>query len=158
MSSKLKLSNGDLVVRFGKILKVFKINQNTATLKPFFDFKGNNGLTYSLNIKNLNDGHIRLLVSKEKIQSLLKQIINKSTLETDSPIFDAKTALCQNKFEETLWVIKNLWLEKKEKLNTLSSGKLTIFKKAMMQATQEIAASTNISPEKAELLIMSGLE
>lgn len=158
MSSKLKLSNGDLVVRFGKILKVIKINQNTATFKPFFDFKGNNGLTYSLNLKNLDDGHIRLLVSKGKIQSLLKQIINKSTPGTDSPIFDAKTALCQNKFEETLWVIKNLWLEKKEKLNTLSSGKLSIFKRAMTQATQEIAASTNISPEKAEALIISGLK
>ena len=158
MTAKLKLKVGDLVVRFGKILKVFQVKQDTVNLKPFFDLKGNNGLTYSLNKKNLDDGNIRLLVSKDKIKTLLNQIINKATLETDSPVFDAKTALCQNKFEETLWVIKNLWLEKKEKLNTLSGGKLSIFKRAINQASEEIAASNNITPEKAELLIMKGLK
>lgn len=156
--SALNLTAGDLVVRFGKILKVAKISTESVILKPFFDFKGNNGLTYSLNTKNLNDGHIRLLISKEKIKTLLNQIINKPTDEKDSPVFDAKTALCQNKFEETLWVIKNLWLEKKQKLNTLSGGKLSIFKRAIGQASEEIAASNNISTEKAEHLIMSGLE
>lgn len=158
MSNKLELSVGDLIVRFGKILKVFQVKTDTVGLKPFFDFKGNNGLNYTLNKKNLDDGNIRLLVSKEKIKTLLNQIINKSSIEKDSPVFDAKTALCQNKFEETLWVIKNLWLEKKEKMNTLSGGKLTIFKRAINQASEEIAASSNISIEKAELLIMSGLK
>ena len=157
MTGTLRLNIGNLVVRHGKILKVFKANQNTVELQPFFDFKGNNDLTFTLSLKNANDGHIRQLVSKAKIKTLLKLIIKKSASKTNPPVFNAKTALTQNQFEETLWVIKTLWLEKKENSDTLSSGKSTIFRRAMLQATEEIAATNRISPEKAKSLILSGL-
>ena len=158
MTNTLCLRVGDLVVRHGKILKVFKVKQQTVHLKPFFDFKGNNDLTFTFSIKNINDGHIRKLVSKSKIKTLLNIIIKKSTTKDNSPVFNAKTALSQNNFEETLWIIKTLWLEKKKNLNILSSGKSRIFRDAMLQVTQEIAATNCTSPEKAKLLILSRLK
>jgi RNA polymerase-interacting CarD/CdnL/TRCF family regulator len=158
MTSTLRLSLGDLVVRHGKVLKVSQINQNTVGLQPFFDFQGNHGLTFTLELKNAYDGHIRRLVSKSKIKTLLKLIIKKSTSKTNPPVFDAKTALSHNQLEETLWVIKTLWLEKQEKSDTLPSGKSTIFRKAMLQATEEIAATNHTSPEQAKSLILSGLK
>ena len=158
MTDTLTLNIGDLVIRHGKILKVFEIKKDTVNLQPFFDFQGNNGLAFTLDLKNAYDGHIRKLVSKGKIKDLLNLIIKKSTSKAKSPVFDPKTALSQNQLEETLWVIKNLWLEKRAKSNVLPSGKLNIFKRAMLQATEEIAATNHTSPEQAKLLILSGLK
>jgi len=157
MTGRLRLNIGDLVVRHGKILKVFKISQDTVELQPFFDFKGNNDLTFTLNLKNANDGHIRQLVSKTKIKTLLNLIIKKSAAKANLPVFNAKTALTHNQLEETLWVIKTLWLEKKKNSDILSSGKSTIFRRAMLQATEEIAATNRTSPKNAKSLILSGL-
>lgn len=157
MTTTLNLNVGDLVVRYGKILKVFQINQDTVNLHPFFNFNSNNDLTFTLNLENTNGGTIRQLVSKNKIKTLLNLIIKKTAINSGSPVFDSKTALSQNQLEETLWVIKVLWLEK-QKSDSLSSGKSTIFRKAMTQATEEIAAANHTSPEKAELLILSGLK
>lgn len=158
MTDRLRLTVGDLVVRHGKVLKVFQIKKNTISLKPFFDFQGNNGLTFTLKLKNAYDGHIRQLVSKNKIKALLNLIIKKSATKTSPFVFDTKTALSHNQLEETLWVIKTLWLEKQKKSDILLGGKLTIFRQAMLQATNEIAARNRTSPKQAESLILSGLK
>ena len=83
-----------------------------------------------------------------------KKFNNQSKL----PAFDIKTAFSQNKLEETLKIIKTLYLEKSKKDNILLGGKLTTLKLAMIQATNEIAATNGISPQKAEQLLKSSLK
>ncbi|MBU1084820.1 MAG: hypothetical protein ABIJ43_00290 [Candidatus Beckwithbacteria bacterium] len=158
MTSKLSLVVGDLVVRYGKVLKVFKIKKDTIEFQPFFAFQAVNGLSFTLKLKNAYDGHIRQLVSKSKIKKLLSLIIKKPSAKINPPVYNTKTALNKNQLEETLWIIKILWLEKQKKANTLLGGKLVVFRKAMLQATNEIAAVNKTSPNQAELLIQSGLE
>ena len=158
MTGTLHLTIGDLVVRHGKVLKVSRINKSIISLRPFFDSRSNNGLIFTLELKNAYDGHIRQLISKNKIKILLDLIIKKSTSRANPPVFDIKTALTQNQFEETLQVIKILWLEKQKKSDILPSSKLNVFRQAMLQATEEIAAVNHTSPEQAKLLILSGLK
>lgn len=158
MAETLNLAVGDLVVRNGKILKVFKVKKDTINLRPFFHIQTSNGLTFTLLLAHTNDGHIRRLVSRNKIGKLLNLIIKKPTIKNDYPAFDTKTALSHNQLAKTLWVIKTLWLEKKEKLGILQGVKLTVFRQAMVQATEEIAAVNHTSPEEVKLSILSGLE
>ncbi len=120
MTDKIRLNVGDLVVRHGKVLKVFQIDQDTIDLQPFFNFQASNGLTFTLMTKNAHDGHIRPLASKAEIKRLMNLIIKTSADETSPPAFDIKTALTINQFQDTLWIIKILWLEKQKKIRHTS--------------------------------------
>jgi len=127
------------------------------TLNRYFDFPGSNDLTFTLNIDNIKNDHMRQLVSKVKIKNLFKSIIKTPLKDTKPPKFDSKTALLANKLEDTFWIIKTLWLEKQANEDALPSGKLTIFKKAMLQASNELAAVNKILPSKAKSQILAGL-
>ncbi|MFH0943452.1 MAG: hypothetical protein V1810_04755 [Candidatus Beckwithbacteria bacterium] len=158
MANTTNLTVGDLVVRYGKVMKVFQINQDTVSLQPFSTLKTKNSLTFTLKRGQAHEGHIRPLVSKAKLKQLLDLIIKKPLTKDRCPVYNADTALRQNKFADTLWVIKTLWLEKQEKSNTLPGGKLTIFQQALIQITEEIAAVNHISPQQAKILLLSGLK
>ena len=158
MAETLNLAVGDLVVRNGKILKVSQIKKNSINLQPFFHIKTSNGLTFTLLLAHSNDGHIRHLVSKTKIGKLLNLIIKKPTAENNNLNFDAKTALSHNRLAKTLRAIKALWQEKQKRSGILQGTKLTVFRQAMIQATEEIAAVNNTSPEKIELSILTQLK
>ena len=158
MTETLNLAIGDLVVRSGKILKVSQIKKDTINLRPFFHIKTSNGLTFTLMLAHTNDGHIRRLASKNKIGKLLKLIIKKPTVGNNNLDFDPKTALSHNQLAKTLRAIKALWQEKQKKSGILQGTKLTVFRQAMLQATEEIAAVNNTSPEEVKLSILSGLE
>ncbi len=158
MDKILRLKVDDLVVRNGKVLKVFKVSQNTVSLRPFFHSRANNSLTFTLNLNQDNNGHIRKLISKTKLKQLLSQIINKTVSGDCCPAYNAASALNNNQLKNTLWTIKTLWLEKQEKSDILPGGKLTTFRQAMLQATEEIAAINHTSPDQAKLLLLSGLK
>ena len=53
------LKVGDLLVRFGKILKISAIKTDSVELHPFFNLKTSSGLTYSIPTESLNHGQIR---------------------------------------------------------------------------------------------------
>ena len=157
MTETLNLAIGDLVVRNGKILKVSQIKKNTIDLRPFFHIKTSNGLTFTLMLAHTNDGHIRRLASKNKIGKLLNLIIKKPLAKKDYPVFDAKTALNDNQLAKTFRAIKILWREKQKKSGILQGTKLTVFRQAMLQASEEIAAVNKTSIGKAESTILSAL-
>ena len=148
MTKKLNLSVNDLVVRYGKVLKVFEVDKDTVSLQPFFEKQSGNGLTFTINLTSVNDGSIRKLDTKAKIKQLQKDIIKKSLTKEDCPAFDSKTALSLNQLEDTLWTVKALYIEKQEKAGVLLGGKLSTFKNAIQQASQEFAAINNTMPEK----------
>lgn len=157
MNKTLRFSLGSLVVRYGKILKVSKVEKDTIYLQPYFKSKVSSGLTFTINLSHANDGHIRPLTSKSKIKGLINSIIKKPSSKLKLPKFNAKTALISNEFISTLWVIKTLWVEKQEKGGTLTGSKTGIFKKAMIQATQEMAIANHTTPEQEAKNIMSKL-
>jgi len=158
MANKLNFSVNDLVVRYGKVLKVLRINQKTVSLQPFFHIKSSRGLTYVLKLNNAYDGHIRQLASKAKLKQLLKLIIKKPIAKKQCPAFNSSTALSFNKLTNTLWTVKTLWLEKQANSNSLTGGKFNIFQQAVNQTTEEMAAINQTAPEQEKLLLLSALK
>ena len=156
MISKLNLTVGDLVVRYGKVLKVFQIKKDAVSLRPFFNSQSSHGLTFTLKQKSVSQGHVRRLVSKTKLKDLLNLIIKKSIAKDRCPAFDSDTAL--NRLTDALWVLKTLWLEKQERSDTLATGKSNIFQRVLLQTAEEIAAVNRTSPERAKLQLLSGLK
>ncbi|AKM79219.1 MAG: hypothetical protein UX85_C0007G0086 [Candidatus Beckwithbacteria bacterium GW2011_GWB1_47_15] len=158
MISKLNLTVGDLVVRYGKVLKVFQIKKDAVSLRPFFNSQSSHGLTFTLKQKSVSQGHVRRLVSKTKLKDLLNLIIKKSIAKDRCPAFDSDTALNRNRLTDALWVLKTLWLEKQERSDTLATGKSNIFQRVLLQTAEEIAAVNRTSPERAKLQLLSGLK
>jgi len=152
------LKKGDLVVRYGKALKVLQVNKNTVELQPYYNLQASNNLTYTVQLQQTNQHYIRPLTTKKQITQLLKLIKTKSKQSNSVNYADLDSNLKTNLLKETLLAIKALWLEKRSQNGILSSGKLKLFRQAMLQASEEISISNKILPEKAKLLILSNLK
>ena len=159
MSNTLTFEIGDIIVRYGRILKTFKVQKNTIFFKPYFASKNIHGdLIYSLPLENITMTNIRKIVSIQKLNNLFKLILRKPGKydENTGPVFDRKTSLENNDLEETMKIIKTLWLEKE--VGGLPDSKLVMFRQAMHQAVEEVAAVRGLTPEKAETQIMAALQ
>ena len=154
----MNLKKGDLIVRHGKVLKVSLIEKDSIDLQPFFESQASNGLTFTINVSQINDGYIRKLPNKAEVKKMIKEINKKQASGAKLPAFDIKTALTQNKLEDTLAIIKTLSIIKEENDGVLMGGKLTTYRLAMRQATNEIAAVNDISIENAETFLRKSLK
>ena len=151
------LKVGDLLVRFGKILKISAIKTDSVELHPFFNLKTSSGLTYSIPSESLNHGQIRPIVTLEKLNQLLKTLFIKSS-PVSVDVIDTKNALNTHELSETLLLVKSLWLEKQNHTGFLPSGRLSLYQQALTQSTEEIAAIKSILPDEAKLLVLSLLK
>jgi RNA polymerase-interacting CarD/CdnL/TRCF family regulator len=158
MANLSSLKKGDLVVRYGKALKVLQVNKNTVELQPYYNLQASNNLTYTVQLQQTNQHYIRPLTTKKQITQLLKLIKTKSKQSNSVNYADLDSNLKTNLLKETLLAIKALWLEKRSQNGILPSGKLKLFRQAMLQASEEISISNKILPEKAKLLILSNLK
>lgn len=158
MTNLSSLKKGDLVVRYGKVLKVIQINKNTVELQPYFNLQTNNELTYSIQLQQTDQRYIRPLTTKKQVTQLLKSTKTKLKQSNTVNYADIESNLKTNSLEETLLAIKTLLIEKRSQNGILPSGKLKLFRQAMLQASEEISVSNKILPEKAKLLILSNLK
>lgn len=158
MTNLSSLKKGDLVVRYGKVLKVIQINKNTVELQPYFNLQANNDLTYSIQLQQTDQRYIRPLTTKKQVTQLLKSIKTKLKQSNAVNYADIESNLKTNLLEETLLAIKTLLIEKRSQNGILPSRKLKLFRQAMLQASEEISISNKILPEKAKLLILSSLK
>lgn len=157
MPKDFKLIIGDLVIRHGKILKVSQISKDSVDLQPYFNCAESHGLTYSVQLPKEDNDKMRKPVASGKIKQLLALILKKRAKETNINIIETRSALNTSKLAETLKIIKSLWQEKQGKSGFLAAGKLGLYRQAMLQATEEIAAAKGILPKQAELLVLSSL-
>ena len=149
------LKPNDLVVRYGKVLKVIKVTKTSIELQPYYNLNKNNQITYTAQLQQTNQEYIRPLTDKKEAASLLKQLAkssssNKAYLKNQA---NPKT----NSLKDSLLVIKALTVEKQKNEGNLPSGKQNIYKLAMLQASEEIGAIKTIQPIKAEKLILSSI-
>jgi RNA polymerase-interacting CarD/CdnL/TRCF family regulator len=154
----MKLRIGDLLVRYGKILRVHEIKSDIVMLKPFFEVRANNGLVYSIQNKNLDAGKIRKLVTKDRLKELWNSIFNVDSLPQQIDVVESKSSLNLDGLDESLVLIKTLWTEKQAHAGYLPGGRLSLFQQALSQATDEIAAVKSILPEEARTLVLSALK
>lgn len=158
MTNLAKFKVGDLVVRFGKILKISTIMAASIKLRPFFDLQSNHGITYSIPSQNFDNGHIRHLVSQESLPQLLKLNLTPSSKTVIINVTETKSALSTHELSESLELIKTLWLEKQNHAGFLPGGRLNLYQQALTQASEEIAAIKGILPEAAKILVLNTLK
>lgn len=158
MSGTLTLTAGDLIVRFGRVLKVLGIKDDKVAFVPHFASNKNGGLTYSIPLKNINGSNYRRVVTKDKLKNLFGSILTKPIPMEEPDTVAVKASLAGNTLTETFTVIKALWSEKKSKSGTLAGGKLSLYQQALEQAVEEVAAVKGVVLDKAKLLIMEALK
>ena len=149
---------GELLVRFGKILEVAEVKIDCLILRPFFNLKSNNNLTYSIPNKNLKSNRIRRLVTKKQLELLLKNIIKKTSAAKEINVAESKSSLTSNDLADSLQLIKTLWLEKQTNAGFLPGGRLSLYQQALTQVSEEIAAVKGTLPDQAKLLILASLK
>jgi len=149
---------GELLVRFGKILQVAEVKIDCLVLRPFFNLKSNNDLTYSIPNKNLKSGRLRRLVTKKQLESLLKNIIKKTSSAKEINVTESKVSLTSNDLADSLQLIKTLWLEKQTNAGFLPGGRLSLYQQALTQVSEEIAAVKGTLPDEAKLLVLTSLK
>ena len=154
----LTLTAGDLIVRFGRVLKVIGIKDKKVAFAPRFASSKNGGLTYLIPAKNITGSNYRRIVTKDKLKNLFGSILNKPMPVAEPETVAVKASLAGNTLTETFTVIKALWSEKKSKSGTLAGGKLSLYQQALEQAVEEVAAVKGIVFDKAKFLIMEALK
>ena len=154
----LTLTAGDLIVRFGRVLKVLGIKDKKVAFVPRFASSKNGGLTYLIPAKNITGSNYRRIVTKDKLKSLFGSILTKPIPAEEPDKVIVKASLAGNNLTETFTVIKALWSEKKSKSGILAGGKLSLYQQALEQAVEEVAAVKGIVFDKAKLLIMEALK
>lgn len=154
----LTLTVGDLIVRFGRVLKVLGIKDNKIAFAPRFTNSKNGGLTYLIPVKNITGSNYRRVVTKDKLKSLFGSILTKPMPEEAPDKVVTKASLAGNNLTETFTVIKALWSEKKSHSGVLAGGKLSLYQQALEQAVEEVAAVKGVMFDKAKLLIMEALK
>jgi RNA polymerase-interacting CarD/CdnL/TRCF family regulator len=159
MLEVLKLKVGDLMVRYGRVLKITKISKGVVFLKPYFDAKNNMGrLSYSLPIKNMKMNKLRRVLSKGELDKLLKKALMEPDKDKELLALKMKDPLENNDLAETMKVVRMLWLEKRANSGSLPGGKLTVYKQALEQLVGEAAAICGLTLEKADIKINTVLK
>jgi RNA polymerase-interacting CarD/CdnL/TRCF family regulator len=158
MDRGVKLAVGDVLVRFGRILRVCGIKTETIEMRPFFEIRSNNGLTYSIQHKNLDSTQIRKLVTKEKLKELFQSVLARESLPMEVNVVESRSGLNVTDLGDSLRLVKTLWQEKQNHAGFLPGGKLTLYQQALAQASDEIAAVKGIAPDDAKKLILASLK
>lgn len=154
----MKVKVGDLLVRYGKILRVCEIKPDLVLLKPFFEVKTVNGLIYSIKNQNFDGGQIRKLVTKSQLEELWEKAFNADRPAEEIDVTESKSSLNVEGLAESLRLIKILWSEKQAHAGYLPGGRLNLFQQALTQAAEEIAAVKGILPDEARALVLSNLK
>ena len=149
---------GELLVRFGKILQVAEVKIDCLVLRPFFNLKSNNDLTYSIPNKNLKSGRLRRLVTKKQLESLFTNILKKTSAAKEINVTESKVSLSSNDLADSLQLIKTLWVEKQTHAGFLPGGRLSLYQQALNQVSEEIAAVRGTLPDEAKLLVLTSLK
>ncbi len=145
----------DLVVRYGKVLKVIKVTKTSIELQPFYNLNKNNQITYTVQLQKTSQEYIRPLTDKKEVNVLLKNLTKSS--ESIKKYLKIQADPKTNSLKDSLLVIKALTVEKQKNDGNLPSGKQNIYKLALSQASEEVGAVKKISVEKAQKQILSYL-
>ena len=163
----MKFKIGDKIVRSGKIYRIFKIKNQKRTkdkkekiifFRPYLKVRKNRTLTCSIPVNSIDKTNTRRPISKKELRLLLKKLSMRSDIKKPINLVQAKGALGLNDIDETVQVLKSLWVEKKEKLTNFSESRKNVFKLLMKQIGDEVVFVSGISFVDARKKIKNALE
>lgn len=145
---------GNLVVRYGKILKVIKLTQDCLVLRPYFNQQNSHHLTYTVKLQMSSDSFIRPLCSKSQLAKIMDNLMAKTGERIAGRWQRIQDNPKTNSLKDSLFTIRALWLEEQANNHYLPGGKKNIFQACLDQAAQEIAAINRTQIETAKQYIL----
>ena len=166
MKDNMTFKVGDKIVRFGQLYRIFKIKrqktkgkeERTIFFRAYFRTKQNRTLTCSIPVKNIDKATIRRPISKKELKILLKKFSKKFDIKKPISLAQVRGVLDLNDMDETAWILKNLWIEKKDKSKNFSESKKNVFRALKKQLIEEVACVSGISLVKAREKIKAVLK
>ncbi len=163
------LSVGDDLVEFGKVYKVFKIEDKLSfngTLekhvffRPFFATADNNTLSCSVPLSKVKEANIRRPVTKKELSDLMHRLSNGlgHVKVTILDVNEAKNIFKLNDPFESAKVLKTLWDEIRVADGEVAKSRKDILELSVKSLSQEVALAFNITLEKAEKKIREALK
>ncbi len=159
-----KLEVGDKIVRFGRVFEVFDVTkeknpcsgeeEEIIHFKPVYATQANQTLVCAIPIKNIERTNIRLPMSDEEVEALLKMM--KGTVDDPTKRFNtrqAKEVLKSNDPEKIALILKRLAVVRRDPDTNFTYTKKRIFRQAMKRLQEEIALVKEIEIEEARDLL-----
>lgn len=167
MKDKKSFKVGDKIVDFGQVYRIFKIKkqknakgkeEEVIFFRPYFKTKQNRTLICSIPVNNIDKTKIRRPISKKELRKLLKELSQKSDIETPINVSRAREILNLNDPYKTVQILKSLWIEKNDESTNFTKTRESVFGLSMKRLVEEVALVNNVSIEKAKRQIKQTLE
>lgn len=166
MKDKKSFKVGDKIVDFGQVYRIFKIKkqknakgkEEVIFFKPYFKTKQNRTLICSIPVNNIDKTKIRRPISKKELRKLLKELSQKSDIETPINVSRAREILNLNDPYKTVQILKSLWIEKNDKSTNFTKTRESVFGLSIKRLFEEVAFVNSVSIGKARKQIKAALE
>jgi RNA polymerase-interacting CarD/CdnL/TRCF family regulator len=148
LSTGRKFKVGDKIVRYSRIWRISKIEENEQTLfyEPLFPTNKNNNLSLSIPINQTDTVGIRWPISKADANSLLNRLSQKIEIKKPIDLVEIKEKLEQGVFATTVETLTNLWWTKKADIDAFTKSQEEVLELAIKTLTEEIAFVFQLSP------------
>lgn len=162
-----ELKKGDVIVRFGVVLRVYKTEKMPNSddesdkmlhFEPVYKTRSNETLKLSIPLENLDKTTIRLPVTKTVMNEELKFLRQAEYEKQQFNQLKVKRIISDNDLHELFRVLKTLWEEKRDENKNFTISKRNTFGMVMYRITQEVAYVLEMELEEAEEKIESALD
>ncbi|MBU0576106.1 hypothetical protein KJ707_01460 [Patescibacteria group bacterium] len=163
----LDLKKGDVIVRFGTVHKIFKVDQveledgkkdHIIHFQPVYKNRRNETLRLSIPVSNIDKTTIRLPVSKTVLREELKFLRQGEYQRTPFNRIKVKRIISTNEIHDVTKVLKTLWEEKRDEERNFTISKRNTFQLVMNRFEQETAYVLGLTLPEAKELITTALD
>ncbi|MBU1089014.1 hypothetical protein KKA02_04025 [Patescibacteria group bacterium] len=146
---KISFKMGDKLVDGGRVYKIYKIKKDILFFEPFFKEDKDTLLTSSIPVSSISKTNIRKPVTGKEINEAIKFLSVKRELALPLDINTARNLLDSNDINQTVSILKRLWIEQKDPTRPFATSRKNIFRLALKQLAEELAFLSHTSIEKA---------
>lgn len=156
-----KLKVGDIVVRFGQVYEIFKIEKKDQKkiifYRKFFENTQRSASTFSIPQDSIVNTKIRGPISKKAMNSLLGEDLKAFVVDLEMNINTIKAVLNTDEPIEIMQIMKNLATERKTN-EKFPFSKKEIYSTLLKRFASEVAYVYHATPKKGEEIIEEALQ
>jgi RNA polymerase-interacting CarD/CdnL/TRCF family regulator len=164
---KSSLKVGDLMVNFGEVFKIIKIEkkeinagkkESVIFYKSYYSENQTHDAVHSLPVKNLSLTSLRKLISKKELEELLGILSKPIDDELPIDVLEFKQSISANNPFEMAYLIRRIWMEQQANNSELSHAKSKLYAESMKILSEEIALVKQTTLSSARQLISKALK
>lgn len=151
-----KLKIGDVIIRFGQVYKVFKIENATLYYQKFFEGLKQAASILSIPQAAIEKTKIRLPIEKKELDALLGEELQNLKVDLTISLNAIKSILNTDEPKEVMRVLKMLTLMRDEN-GKLPFSKREIYDTLLKRFSSEVAFVYQVDEKEAKRLIEEAL-